>query len=122
MSKNINLTPLSVRYGNRGVKLNFSTGYSGPEVVVAQVFIAHDPSRKSFYASLNTVTIEDASGHKTEAFFPFDGITLTRKPVGRYSEKALNTFVHEVQAQIPKWIDENPKVAAIFAGTAQVAT
>ena len=101
----------------RSVKLNYKTDFTDDTIEkVAQVFVSHDTYRKAFIATLNLVTVKDETGYQTEAFFPFDGVTLGRQPVGRYSEKALDTFVAEIQHHLPAMIEQNAHVARIFRG------
>lgn len=101
----------------RSVKLNYPTGVAHDGgTKQAQVYVYHSAHRKAFIASLHLVTVKQENGYTTEAFFPFSGVTLASKPVARYSEKALDAFVVEVQALLPSLIESNEKVAAIFRG------
>lgn len=95
------------------------TTAKGTERMAVQITVGHLGNSKSFYAVANQVTIasETDSIFTSVAYFPFDGVTLQRRPVARYSEKALDAFLAEVLAVFPDLVEGTPKLAAMFTKT-----
>lgn len=108
----------TIRRGDRTARINYPTGVTTPEgeEVVAQVFCSHDTSRKVFSASLKSVKVGNSGGFRVESFWVFSGVAVARVPVARYSAKAFEAFIADVQAALPALVENDEKAAAIFRG------
>ena len=108
----------TMRSGNRSLKLNYPTGVTTSEgdEIVAQVYCSHDSTRKCFYATLKSVKVSRQAGYTTEGFMVFSGVTVDRRPVARFSQKAFDAFAKEVQDGLAEFVASNEKAQAIFRG------
>lgn len=106
---------------SRSRKVNFFVEgtETDDERVAVQVYVGHSTDRKQFFASVNQVTIrnEPGSPFSSEASWPFNAVTLQRRPVARYSEKALDAFLAEVLNVFPDLVEHTPKIQAFFTDT-----
>lgn len=93
--------------------------HGGVERKAVQVTVGHSKERKQFYASANqvTITIEPGSYFNSVAFWLFNGVTLARQPVARYSDKALDVFRGQVIKFFESQVAVTPKLQAMFTDT-----
>ena len=117
-TKGMTLPEPTMRSGDRSLKLNYPTGVTTPEgeEVVAQVFCSHDSTRKCFYATLKSVKVSKQDGYTVEGFMVFSGVTIDRRPVARFSQKAFDSFTYGIKAGMAEFVASNEKAAAIFKG------
>jgi len=84
--------------------------------VIAQLSCSHDKDRKHFYATLHQVTREERpTGFTATSFSIFDGLSIQRDEVARFSQKALDRFADEVLANVDRMrADGNEEVESYF--------
>jgi hypothetical protein len=87
----------------------------GEKADIVQVSVSHDKDRKRFTATAWRATEEKSGAFTSTGFSLFDGITLARQPVARFSQKAIEAFTAEVLANVPAYVEASEKFAAMFA-------
>lgn len=74
---------------------------------------SHDSDRKCFYATLGQQKVEQTPTSRCVSFEVFGGVTLTREPVARFSQKRLDEFADAALTALRATADE--RVAALLA-------
>lgn len=94
-----------------------SVGLSGKtktEQVGVEVSVMHNKDRKEFLAVANRMTKGRDGVFETSSYSLFDGVTLSRKPVARYSDKALEAEFERVLAVLPDLVEQHEGLAEKF--------
>jgi hypothetical protein len=87
----------------------------GTEQRVVQVWVGHTTDRKEFYARANRVVVaNEAPFWAVERSMLFNGVTLMRQPVARYSVKALEAFTAKVVELFEAQVAVTPVLRAMF--------
>lgn len=87
---------------------------------VVEVAVAHNKDRKEFYATAGPVTIENDPGSpfiaKAYGSILFNRVTIARKPVARFSKKALDEFTDTIVSMVAIQANYDEKLKAMFEG------
>lgn len=124
--------PTSTRSGGRTLKHFWDLGpapadaLDGPGVVKAVLSVSHSKDRKLLVASLYQLAAYDSgTGFAVEKFSPMDPVTgfltVARKPIARYSAKALIEFAAEALDILAYHVESGTEaVLARFTPTQEV--
>lgn len=124
--------PTSTRSGDRSLKHFWDLGpapvdsVDGPGVVKAVLSVSHNKDRKLLVASLFQLAAYDTgTGFAIEKFSPMDHstgfLTVTTKPIARYSAKALTEFAAEALDSLALLVESGHEaVLARFTLTEEV--
>lgn len=92
----------------RTLTLLWKVRTEGAVTILLTLTAMHNPDRKQLFSTFRSETETDYGTYKARGFMVFEGLTLTTRPVARYSDKALASFLDEALNVLRATADAGP--------------